>query len=157
VGRTDNSQVIPLFSCDVHCDLFVVEVVLIQYRKKRICDCCGIDESLETDHINKDDSGNIVGNHQTLCKHCHTQKGKMGLPLFNYIKDLCGADPRMKTTMQQGSLRWLRKTIDYLPKSRSDNAKQPLLDIGKYEPYTDDEVKLIISTFIRGNPAIYNE
>ena len=129
---------------------------MLRYRKKETCDCCGIDESLETDHINEDHSDNSLGNRQKLCKYCHMQKGKMGLPLFDFIKNLCREDLRMKATMEQGSRRWLRQTKDHHSKPKSDNARLPLF-VKEYEPYTDDEVKLIISTFVRGNPAIYNE
>ena len=84
------------------------------------------------------------------------QKGKMGLPLFDYIKELCSADLRMKATMQQGSRRCPRQTKDYCAEPKGDNARLPLF-VKEYEPYTDKEFKLIISTFVRGNPAIYNE
>ena len=129
---------------------------MLRYRKKETCDCCGTDESLETDHINEDHSDNSLGNSQKLCKFCHMQKGKMGLPLFDFIKNLCREDLRMKATMEQGSRRWLRQTKDYRSKPRGNNEHLPLF-VKEYEPYTDDEVKLIVSTFVRGNPAIYNE
>ena len=65
----------------------------------------------------------------------------------------------MKATMRQGSLGWLRKTKDYRPK---DGEAQPtLFDMAtpheQHEPYTDDESKLIIATYIKDNPAIENE
>ena len=129
---------------------------MLRYRKKETCDCCGTYESLETDHINENHSDNSLSNSQKLCKYCHMQKGKMGLPLFDFIKNLCREDLRMKATMEQGSRRWLRQTKDHRSKPKSDNAHLPLF-VKEYEPYTDDEVKLIISTFVRGNPAIYNE
>ncbi|MDC0034850.1 hypothetical protein OAJ44_00630 [Chloroflexi bacterium] len=62
----------------------------------------------------------------------------------------------MKATMEQGSRRWLRQTKDYLSEPKGDNEHLPLF-VNEYDPYTDDEVKLIVSTFVRGNPAIYNE
>lgn len=129
---------------------------MLRYGKRKTCDCCGIDESLETDHIKEEHSDNSDGYRQALCKHCHMQKGKMGLPLFDYIKELCWADRRMKATMQQGSRRWLRQAKDYRSKPKGDNARLPLF-VKEHEPYTDKEFKLIISTFVRGNPAIYNE
>ena len=129
---------------------------MLHYYKSGTCDCCGIDESLERDHINETHKDNSAGNLQTLCKHCHMQKGKMGLPLFDFIKNLCREDLRMKATMEQGSRRWLRQTKDHRSKPKSDNARLPLF-VKEYEPYTDDEVKLIIAAYVRGNPSIYDE
>ena len=132
---------------------------MLHYYKSGTCDCCGIDESLERDHINETHKDNSAGNLQTLCKHCHMQKTRVGLEFFNYIMKICKADPRMKATMREGSQRWLRKTKDYHPKG--DKAQPRLFEMGtpheQYEPYTDDEVKLIIATYIKDNPAIKNE
>ena len=132
---------------------------MLHYHESGTCDCCGIDESLERDHINETHKDNSAGNLQTLCKHCHMEKTRLGLTFFNYIVEICKADPRMKATMRQGSLGWLRKTKDYRPK---DGEAQPtLFDMAtpheQHEPYADDESKLIIATYIKDNPAIENE
>ena len=61
-------------------------------------------------HINEIRNENSFGKRQTLCKYCHMQKGKMGLPLFDFIKNICNKDLRMKATMEQGSrLRYGRR------------------------------------------------
>ena len=130
---------------------------MLHYYKSGTCDCCGIDESLERDHINETHKDNSAGNLQTLCKHCHMQKGRMGLPLFNHIMELCRADLRMKATMRKGSLEWLRKTKDYRPKETQPKLFELANPNDQYKPYTDDEVKLIIAAYVRGNPSIYDE
>ena len=130
---------------------------MLHYNKSRKCDCCGIYENLKRDPINQTHSDNTSGNHQTLCKHCHMEKGRMGLPLFNYIMGLCKADLRMKATMQKGSREWLRQTKDRRPKETQSKLLEPTNPNGQYEPYTDDEIKLIISAYVRGNPDIYSE
>ncbi len=129
---------------------------MIRYHKKGTCDCCGIYESLDADHSIGNHSDSSHSNCQTLCKHCYMQKGKMGLPLFDYIKNLCRADLRMKATMQQSSQQWFRKTKGYRRKPKYDSSNLTI-SISEYEPYTDHEFRLIISAFIRGNPGIYNE
>jgi hypothetical protein len=63
----------------------------------------------------------------------------------------------MKATMQKGSREWLRQTKDRRPKETQSKLLEPTNPNGQYEPYTDDEIKLIISAYVRGNPDIYSE
>ena len=124
---------------------------MLQHEKSKICDCCGIGERLEVDHINENHQDDSAGNHQTLCKYCHTEKSR-DRDLCLKVMEACKADPRLKSTVQQASMKWLRKIKDKQPRPATNNPQLKLLS--HPEPYTVEKTKLIIAGIIRNNPDI---
>ena len=111
-------------------------------HRRYACELCGITDRLELDHINEDHEDNSAGNFQTLCKHCHMTKTRMGIGLFNILREIVERDAKMKATMLDGSVKWLATTKDAPPKHTLWSEHE--LDLDPQSLYTKSEVTQII-------------
>ena len=115
-------------------------------HRRYSCELCGIRDRLELDHINETHEDNSPGNLQTLCKHCHMTKTRMGEPLFGALRRLIEEDPKMKATKLHGSVTWHRQLKDAPPIHTLWSDYE--LDLDRQDLYTEDEVAQIVKNLV---------
>ena len=88
---------------------------------ERLCELCSGTIQLESDSTRNDCTGDSLECLTTLCEFCQKTKFHMGNSCFAILLGLSGRDGRIKSIIQNSSVRWLARKKRAKSSPRAEN------------------------------------